>query len=207
MKDTKQRILEIALELFARDGYEAVSTSHIADELGITKGALYKHYKNKRDIFDSIVKKMEQRDGELAEENEVPTEDIPEAGDVAGEEDISKVEACYKQVTSAQFLEYSKEMFLYWTEDEFASNFRKMLTLEQYRDPEMSRLYQQYLGDGPRNYVKNIFDGMGYEDADMRAMAFYGTMFLGYSISDAAKDRNAVKLQIFSAMEKHLQQT
>lgn len=186
MKDTKQRILEIALELFARDGYVAVSTSQIAGELGITKGALYKHYKNKRDIFDSIVKKMEQRDGELAEENEVPTEDI------------SKVEA---RVTPTQFLEYSKEMFLYWTEDEFATNFRKMLTLEQYRDPEMSRLYHQYLGDGPRNYVKNIFAGVGYEDADMRAMAFYGTMFLGYSISDAAEDRNAVKLQIFSAME------
>ena len=41
MKNTKQRIMEIALALFARDGYEAVSTSQIAGELGITKGALY----------------------------------------------------------------------------------------------------------------------------------------------------------------------
>ena len=45
----------IIYPLFARDGYEAVSVSMIAGELGITKGALYRHYKNKQDIFDSIV--------------------------------------------------------------------------------------------------------------------------------------------------------
>ena len=55
MIDTKEKILMTSLHLFARDGYEAVSVSMIAKELGITKGALYKHYKNKRDIFDSIV--------------------------------------------------------------------------------------------------------------------------------------------------------
>lgn len=46
MSDTKERILMTALGLFARDGYEAVSVSRIAGELGMTKGALYKHYKN-----------------------------------------------------------------------------------------------------------------------------------------------------------------
>lgn len=54
MTNTKEKILITALRLFAKDGYEAVSVSQIASELGITKGALYKHYKNKRDIFDSI---------------------------------------------------------------------------------------------------------------------------------------------------------
>ena len=58
MADTKENILRTALRLFARDGYEAVSTSAIAGELGMTKGALYKHYKNKRAIFDSIVARM-----------------------------------------------------------------------------------------------------------------------------------------------------
>lgn len=67
MTDTKERILQTALRLFAEDGYEAVSVSTIAGELGMTKGALYKHYKNKQDIFDSIVARMEQRDAEQAE--------------------------------------------------------------------------------------------------------------------------------------------
>lgn len=64
MGDTKEAILTTALQLFAGNGYEAVSVSEIAGALGMTKGALYKHYKNKRDIFDHILIRMEQRDAE-----------------------------------------------------------------------------------------------------------------------------------------------
>ena len=49
MSNRKEEILIIALHLFARDGYEAVSVSQIAGELDMTKGALYRHYKSKRD--------------------------------------------------------------------------------------------------------------------------------------------------------------
>ena len=41
--DTKERILGVALELFAQSGYLGTSMSDIANRLGITKGALYKH--------------------------------------------------------------------------------------------------------------------------------------------------------------------
>ncbi|MBU2701281.1 AcrR family transcriptional regulator [Sporomusaceae bacterium BoRhaA] len=68
MADTKENILQAALRLFAKDGYEAVSVSTIAGELGMTKGALYKHYKNKRDIFDCIVERMYQIDALRAKE-------------------------------------------------------------------------------------------------------------------------------------------
>ena len=51
MSDTKENILKVALHLFAVNGYEAVSVSMIAEALGMTKGALYKHYKNKQDIL------------------------------------------------------------------------------------------------------------------------------------------------------------
>ena len=73
-KTTKEDILIVALHLFARDGYEAVSVSQIAGELGMTKGALYRHYESKRAIFDHIVKRMEQEDGEQAEEYEMPAD-------------------------------------------------------------------------------------------------------------------------------------
>jgi AcrR family transcriptional regulator len=58
MGSTKEDILRVSLHLFAKDGYEAVSVSQIAGALGMTKGALYRHYQNKRDIFLSIVKRM-----------------------------------------------------------------------------------------------------------------------------------------------------
>ena len=66
MKNTKEAILDTALHLFARDGYEAVSVSQIAGSLGMTKGALYRHYKNKHDIVLHIVRRMEQGDLEQA---------------------------------------------------------------------------------------------------------------------------------------------
>ena len=72
MSDTKESILLAALKLFARDGYEAVSMSSIAGVLGITKGALYKHYKSKRAIFDSIVARMFREDAERSREHAVP---------------------------------------------------------------------------------------------------------------------------------------
>ena len=75
MGNRKEEILIVALHLFARDGYEAVSVSQIAGELDMTKGALYRHYKSKRDIFDCIVQRMEQQDGEQAVAYDMPEED------------------------------------------------------------------------------------------------------------------------------------
>ena len=63
---TKQRILAEAVSLFAKEGYEAVSVEQIAKAVGIKAPSLYKHYKSKRDIFDSILRFMEQQDGEQA---------------------------------------------------------------------------------------------------------------------------------------------
>lgn len=56
---TKEKILQTALRLFAKRGYDAVSVRDIAGELGITQSALYRHYKSKQDIFDSILQRME----------------------------------------------------------------------------------------------------------------------------------------------------
>ena len=78
MKDTKYKILVAALRLFAQDGYEAVSVSKIAGELGITKGALYKHYKSKRDIFNSIFEYLCQLDQQRAKSAKVPEKTFEE---------------------------------------------------------------------------------------------------------------------------------
>ena len=55
---TKERILDIALELFAQNGYLGTSMSDIAKQLGFTKAALYKHYASKQEILDQIVERM-----------------------------------------------------------------------------------------------------------------------------------------------------
>ena len=190
MSNRKEEILIVALHLFARDGYEAVSVSQIAGELDMTKGALYRHYKSKRDIFDCIVQRMEQQDGEQARENEVP------------EESIEKTPEEYQNVSLDDFVEYSKSMFEYWTEDDFASSFRKMLTIEQFRSEEMQNLYQQYLVSGPTEYVKDLFENMEIKNPEENAVKFYANMFFYYSMYDGSADKAKVKCQFEHMLDK-----
>ena len=190
MGNRKEEILIVALHLFARDGYEAVSVSQIAGELDMTKGALYRHYKSKRDIFDCIVQRMEQQDSEQARQNEVP------------EESIEKVPEEYQNVSVKDFVGYSKSMFEYWTEDDFASSFRKMLTLEQFRNEEMQNLYQQYLVSGPAEYVKDLFKNMEIKNPEEEAVKFYANMFFYYSVYDGATDKTKAKCQFEYMLDK-----
>lgn len=190
MGNRKEEILIVALHLFARDGYEAVSVSKIAGELDMTKGALYRHYKSKRDIFDCIVQRMEQQDGEQARRNEVP------------EESIEKVPEEYQNVSVEDFVGYSKSMFEYWTEDDFASSFRKMLTIEQFRSEEMQKLYQQYLVSGPAEYVKDLFKNMEIKNPEEEAVKFYANMFFYYSVYDGATDKTKAKCQFEYMLDK-----
>ena len=194
MRNRKEEILTVALHLFARDGYEAVSVSQIAGELDMTKGALYRHYKSKRDIFDCIVERMEQGDSEQAAEYDMP------------EDDKESMPDQYKTVSLEEFVEYSKSMFAYWTEDDFASSFRKMLTIEQFRSKEMQNLYQQYLVSGPAEYVKDLFKNMEIKNPEEKAVKFYANMFFYYSVYDGATDKTKAKCQFEHMLDKTVEE-
>lgn len=191
MADTKENILMTSLHLFARDGYEAVSVSTISGELGMTKGALYKHYKNKRDIFDSIVERMYKIDAERSVQYKVP--------DGLKNEGIAVSWDTVKQFTVAQYK--------FWTEDDFAQNFRKMLTLEQYRNEEMAKLYQSCIAAGPVAYMENIFsqmmaDGnMKKADSKLLATEFFAPMYLLIGISDHSEN----KAQNLELLNRHIE--
>ena len=179
---TKARILEAALALFAQNGYLGTSMSDIAGQLGITKAALYKHYASKQDILDRIVERMNEMDDERAKAYEMP-ETAPDGFAEA-----------YLHTPVEKIRTYSAAQFDHWTKEPFAANFRKMLTLEQYRDPALARLYQNYLAAGPLAYMAAIFRKL--TDSDQAAMelalAFYGPMYLLYSVYDGPEDKDSV---------------
>ena len=178
MVDTKGKILLTALQLFARDGYEAVSVRNIADELGITKGALYRHYINKRDIFDSIVDRMIQIDAQRAEEYQMPTEQYDEMPD------------SYANTSWEDIEKYTVEQLKFWTEDNFALLFRRMLNLEQYRNAEMAELYSQCIVEGPVSYMEDLFRELTKkgilkkENPRQLAVEYYAPLFLLISMFD-----------------------
>ena len=178
MCTTKEKILLTSLKLFAQDGYEAVSISKISGELGMAKSALYKHYKNKRDIFDSIINRMDELDYERAREYNMPDGNMYE---------IIKE---YRNISTDKIRIYTEAQFKHWTEEEFSSLFRRMLTLEQYRNQEMSDLYQKYLVSGPIDYMTYLFAGITgkKEEAKQLAIEFYGPIFLMYSLYDNKRE-------------------
>jgi AcrR family transcriptional regulator len=186
MSDAKEKIWLAALRLFALDGYKAVSVRAIAGEIGLTKGALYKHYKNKRAIFDSIVSRMFQIDAEGAKKHELP------------EETFAQAPSAYRDISVAKIKSFTLERFHFWTEDEFARDFRKMLTLEQYRDAEMADLYQKCLGGGPVSYLEDIFREMTaqglFRDCCPKRLALelYAPFYLLISVSDASPNKDEI---------------
>ncbi|MFE2628456.1 TetR/AcrR family transcriptional regulator [Streptomyces sp. NPDC059374] len=62
--NTRQRIQDVALELFAEQGYEKTSLREIAERLDVTKAALYYHFKTKEEIivslFEDLTKPIEE---------------------------------------------------------------------------------------------------------------------------------------------------
>lgn len=189
-RDTKARIVDIALELFAQNGYLGTSMSDIANQLSITKGALYKHFASKQEILDQIIQKMNDLDLERAQAYGMPEN---EADGFAEE---------YVHTPTEKIRTYSIAQFRHWTEEPFSSQFRKMLTLEQYRDPEMAKLYHNYLASGPLEYMSAIFRKLTDSDAFAMQMAleFYGPMYLLYSVYDAAEHKETV----ISMLEMHI---
>lgn len=180
--DTKERIMEAALELFAQNGYLGTSMSDIADRLGISKAALYKHYTGKQEILDRIVERMNEMDYERAEEYEMPEAEPDGFADAYLHTPVEKIRA------------YSAAQFDHWTKETFSANFRKMLTLEQYRDPKLARLHHDYLAGGPLEYMAAIFRKLAESDeaAIQLALEFYGPMYLLYSVYDGAEDKETV---------------
>ena len=190
-----------ALELFARDGYEAVSVRNIAEKLDITKGALYRHFKSKRDIFDSIVARMIEIDAERARNHSMP------------EETYSMGAEPYKQTSTESILEFTREQYSFWTEDEFAVRFRRMLTLEQYRNEEMARLYSQCIVRGPVEYMTDLFHELikkgerAQGDPAELAVEYCGPFFLLISMYDCGdnpdKGIELLQRQTRAFMERH----
>ena len=104
--------------------------------------------KNKQDIFDCIVERMYQIDNKRAKEYQVP------------ESTIVVTPNAYRNTTIESLTTFTFAQYDFWVTDEFASNFRKMLILEQYRNLKMNMLYQKCLVNGPISYIEDIFNEM-----------------------------------------------
>ena len=190
--ETKEQIMEASLELFSQNGFLGTSMSDIASQLKITKGALYKHYESKQKILERIIERMAELDLERANEYEMPDAKLDNSAE------------SYTHIPAEKIREYSIAQFRHWTEEKFSAQFRKMLTLEQFRSKKMSGLYQNYLAAGPLEYMTEIFKKMteSKPKAKQVALEFYGPIFILYSIYDGVSEDK--KKSVFVQLENHI---
>ena len=124
--NTKQEILEAALELFSVQGYEATSISQLAEAVGIRKASLYSHFENKQAILDALIQTtMEEYEKHSIFAN--ADWDDP---------DFTKD----KIMTPEIAVELLRGQVRYILHDPRISRARKMLTIEQFRNPQMAAL-------------------------------------------------------------------
>ena len=143
--DTKERIRDAALELFSEKGYPGTAMSDIAKKIGLTKAALYKHYASKQDIFDAIVESTAAQYEQYAEQIDVHVQDA--------KQDLS----VFTGISADALAEKVRRIFLYSLHDATISRFRRMLTIEQFRSPELSRLYSQRYVERMVAYHAGVF--------------------------------------------------
>ena len=154
-EDTKQRILDKALELFSKEGYDAVSVGQIAAAVGIKAPSIYNHFPSKQAIFDAIVEstaaQYARETGQIAIHVQDVAQDIP----------------LFSEVTEEALLEKVRQIFLYSLHTENICRFRRMMTIEQFRSPELAALYS-------RRYVERM---VAYHAAIFRSLIAAGRLY------------------------------
>ena len=192
---TRQRILLEALRLFSRKGYDAVSVEQIADAVGIKAPSLYKHYRSKQDIFDAIFVETAKRYGAFTDSISV------HLGNSAQDLQV------FRAITADALVEKVKSLISYSLHDEFVSQFRRMVTIEQFHSPELSALYSQRYVAQILDYHRELFQRMiaagtmRQEDPELLAMMYACPILILLGECDRHPNREP---EIMNRLERHV---
>lgn len=158
MHNTKERILNEALSLFSVKGYDGVSMSDIATMVGIKAASIYKHYSGKDDIFQTIVRKFEER-----------TENIFNPALLENTN--------YINISNEMLVKMIQQTFQIYAEEPFLSKCRKLFMISSLDRPEIGNLYTKYFIVMPMEYQAELFNMMQKEKVfakkDVAIMAYH----------------------------------
>ncbi len=138
-KDTKERILAKALELFSQKGYEGTNINELMESVGLVKSAMYRHFESKEEIWNNLLDRLiayyEERFG--SSERLPPVPESPE-----------------------EFLAMTMRMVNFTVHDETVVMTRKLLTIEQFRDERAKELATKHFLTGLTEMFTPVFSGM-----------------------------------------------
>lgn len=175
-RNTKEIIWQEALQLFCKRGYDGVSIKDIANAVGIKDSSLYKHYKSKQQIFDTIIEEVNTRIT-LTTKNL----SIPKGKNIAD---------AYEHISTDTLEQLCYGLFDFYLNDPIVSKYRKMLTIEQYANSDVAKIYQDTFINGALDHETRLFreliDRDLFVDIDpyIIALHFYSPLFLLFSKFD-----------------------
>ena len=138
-KDTKERILAVALDLFSQNGYAGTNIRELTASLGLVKSSLYKHFESKEEIWNSLLDEMIAYYGARfgSPEHLPPVPDSLEG-----------------------LVTMTMKMADFTIHDERVVKTRKLLTIEQFRDERARALATKHFLTGLKDMFTPIFAGM-----------------------------------------------
>lgn len=169
---TKEKIIDEALTLFSINGFKGTSVKNIADAVGIKDSSLYKHFKSKQEILDTIVVAMGKHIENMSEKIGIPADD-----------DMEKAVDIYTKFDEDTLVHFSKTVFLFYLNDSFVSRFWRMGTIEQYKNPQVYKLFSQLFLEDSLTYQTALFAEMSKKnifidiDPQVMAMNFYTPIY------------------------------
>ena len=185
-KDTKERILAAALDMFSQNGYAGTNIRELTASLGLVKSGLYKHFKSKEKIWDSLLDKM-----------------IAYYDDRFGSpEHLPPVPDSLEGLTAM-----TMQMVDFTIHDENVIKTRKLLTIEQFRDERAKELATKHFLTGLNDMFTPIFDGMmekgllREDDPSMLAFAYTAPISALIHLCDREpkkKDDAMARIEAFS---------
>lgn len=187
---TKEKILIEALNLFSIKGYDPVSVREIAYAVGIKESSLYNHFKNKQDIFDSILNEYSSRWADIFSLIQLTGDDRQIVAD-------DRTVNMYKTMTNDKFAEIAGIVFDYYMTDEINVKLRKVLTIEQYRSEHLADLFRKVSFEESLEFQATLFKGLMdagsfiQTDPYILALEFFSPIFLIFYKYD--KDAESIR--------------
>ena len=188
--DMRQKILENALELFSVRGYDSVTMSDIAKSVGIKAPSLYNHFAGKQAIFDAIVEstaaRYEADTGEIGIHVQNAALDYSE----------------FAEIDEDALFEIVRQIFEYSLHNEQISRFRRMMTIEQFRSPELAALYSARYVERIVAYHADIFRSLMTageicrEDPETLAMMYAAPVITLIGMCDRQPEREGECLEM-----------
>ena len=142
MNDTKEKIIEVSLELFSRKGYSAVSIRDICRQVGIKESSVYYHFKNKQAVFDEILSRFQQKaTGMMNCLTSAMTADWHAADD--------NYYMDYMEVCHCFFEKYLM--------DDFCNKVMRLMLIEQFHNEKVKEAYDCWMFTKPLEFQSSIF--------------------------------------------------